>query len=43
VALTHIIDWEVNSWARAEFANPHLPIHWYAADHNATMLTNYRG
>jgi hypothetical protein len=42
-ALTHIIDWEVNSWARAEFANPLLPIYWYAADHNATMLTNYRG
>jgi hypothetical protein len=41
----HLIDtnnvvWDVNNWARVEAKNI-LPIRWYSAGHNASMLTNY--
>jgi hypothetical protein len=43
--MTHIQDtnhilWDVNNWARVELEG-HLPIRWYAAGHNSSMLTNY--
>lgn len=39
---TKLIDWEVNTWARVELTNPEIPIRWYKADHNLTMLKKYR-
>lgn len=36
----HIVEWEVNTWARVERDN-HLPIKWYLANHDQTMFTNY--
>lgn len=40
---THAATWEVNTWAKVERENSSLPIHWYPADHNATLFTGYRG
>ena len=39
ISSTKNVDWEVNTWARVEAQNK-LPIHWYKADHNATLFTN---
>lgn len=36
---TNNVEWEVNTWARAEQAG--LKVAWYQADHNETMFTNY--
>lgn len=35
-----IVEWEVNTWARVELEAA-LPIRWYSADHNPSMLINY--
>jgi hypothetical protein len=35
------VTWEVNDLARMELAHVGPPMRWYAADHNATMLTGY--
>lgn len=40
IALTKNVSWEVNTLARIEKAGA-LPIHWYQADHDATMFTGY--
>lgn len=43
--LTHLAEtghvlWDVNNWARVELKEI-LPIRWYNAAHNSSMLTNY--
>ncbi len=40
--LTGEVIWEVNTWDIIETMS-HLPINWYGATHDATMLTAYRG
>jgi hypothetical protein len=35
----HVL-WDVNNWARVELKDK-LPIRWYGAGHNSSMLTNY--
>lgn len=37
---TRNVDWEVNTWARVE-ASHRLPIHWYKADHDVSLFTNF--
>lgn len=39
IAVTQNIEWEVNTWARAE-ATSTLPWCWYKADHDVTQFTN---
>lgn len=34
------VEWEVNTWARVEQRQV-LPIRWYAANHDLTMVTHY--
>lgn len=42
LANTRNVSWEVNTWARVEQLDlVDLPIRWYQADHNQTMLTGY--
>lgn len=36
----NIVLWDVNNWARVELQD-RLPIRWYGAGHNSSMLTNY--
>jgi hypothetical protein len=36
---SHVL-WDVNNWARVELLDK-LPIRWYGAGHNSSMLTNY--
>ncbi len=38
---TDTVIWEVNAWDMVESQN-RLPIRWYGASHNGTMLTAYR-
>jgi hypothetical protein len=40
IAKTKNVEWEVNTWARVEQKNRHLPFHWYKADHDVSMFTN---
>lgn len=42
IQATKNVEWEVNTWARAERAHV-LPLRWYAADHNVSMFDNYEG
>lgn len=37
---TNTVVWDVNNWARVELQDK-LPIRWYGAGHNSSMLTNY--
>ena len=37
---TNTVVWDVNNWARVEEQNI-LPIRWYRAGHNSSMLTEY--
>jgi hypothetical protein len=37
---TQTVVWDVNNWARVELQDK-LPIRWYGAGHNSSMLTNY--
>lgn len=40
---THVIDWEVNTWARVEAKIGHrqsTPFHWYKADHDGSLFKN---
>lgn len=37
---TNTVVWDVNNWARVE-QQLTLPIRWYGAGHNSSMLTNY--
>ena len=37
---TNNVVWDVNNWARVELQD-RLPIRWYGAGHNSSMLTNY--
>jgi hypothetical protein len=37
---TNTVVWDVNNWARVE-QKLTLPIRWYGAAHNSSMLTNY--
>lgn len=39
VAITRNVEWEVNTWARAE-AKSTLPWRWYQADHDASQFLN---
>lgn len=39
---TNNLSWEVNTLARVELYDPHVPIWHYQADHDATLFTNYR-
>jgi hypothetical protein len=39
VTTGHVL-WDINNWARVEEKDV-LPIRWYLAGHNSTMLTNY--
>jgi hypothetical protein len=39
VAVTQNVEWEVNTWARAE-AKSSLPWCWYKADHNVSQFTD---
>ncbi len=41
VEKTKTVIWEVNAWATVEAQNK-LPIRWYGAAHDGTMLTEYR-
>jgi hypothetical protein len=41
-ARTKNVEWEVNTWARVE-QKTKLPFHWYAADHNGSLFSNFRG
>lgn len=37
---THVVDWEVNTWARVEASRKNIPFHWYKADHNVSLFDN---
>ena len=40
ISKTKNVEWEVNTWARVEKAPAFkAPIHWYKADHDATLFT----
>jgi hypothetical protein len=41
ITATRNVEWEVNTWARAEQGvASHLPWKWYKADHNVSQFTN---
>lgn len=42
LAKSNVLTWEVNTLAAAERNGYLPPIRWYHADHNPSMLTNYR-
>jgi hypothetical protein len=42
VRSTGNVSWEVNDLAAMELAHAGPPLRWYAADHNASMLTGYQ-
>lgn len=40
ISATRNVEWEVNTWARVEQSRAFkAPIHWYKADHDATLFT----
>ena len=42
LAHTNNLSWEVNTLARLERLEKHLPLWWYKADHDAQMFTGYK-
>lgn len=44
IRATKNVEWEVNTLARVEQATAYrkLPIHWYRADHDVSMFTNFK-
>lgn len=42
ISKTKNVEWEVNTWARVETQRgPKIPFHWYKADHDVSMFTNF--